>query len=87
MGATVAALTGWYVGFFIGAVVIVIVVTLVAIILRVARKIAIQARLVTLALEDCRVNTLPLWDIQTVNSGVMDINQSAAAARGVLEAM
>lgn len=87
VGMTVAALTGWYVGFFIGAVVIIIVVTLVAIILRVARKIAIQARLVTLALEDCRVNTLPLWDISAVNAGVTDINRNAAAARGVLEGM
>ncbi|MDQ2727148.1 MAG: hypothetical protein M3Y91_04600 [Actinomycetota bacterium] len=84
VGTTVAALTGWYVGFFVAAIVIVIVVVLVAIILRVARKIAIQARVVTLALEDCRVNTLPLWDIQAVNAGVTDINRSAAAARGLL---
>ena len=82
---TVAVLTGWYVGFGIAAVVIVIVVVLVAVILSLARRIGMQAREVTLALEDCRVNTLPLWDIGLVNAAVVDINKSATAARGVLE--
>lgn len=78
--------TGWYVGFGIAAVIIVIVVVLVAVILRLARKIGIQARDVTLALDDCRANTMALWDVQVVNDGVKDINRSAAAARGLLEA-
>lgn len=77
--------TGWYVGFTIAAVIILIVVLLVAIILRLARKIAIQARDVTLALDDCRAHTTALWDVQVVNDGVKDINRSAAAARQLLE--
>lgn len=73
-------------GFGIATVVIAIVVILVAVILRLARKIAIQARDVTLALDDCRENTMALWDVQIVNDGVKDINRSAALARGLLEA-
>ncbi|MDQ6837432.1 MAG: hypothetical protein M3137_03590 [Actinomycetota bacterium] len=86
MVTTVAVLTGWYVGFIITTVIVLIVVILVAIILRLARKIGIQARDVTLALDDCRANTMALWDVQQVNSGVKDINRSAAAARELLEA-
>jgi len=81
----VAALTGWYVGLTIAIVVVVIVVVLVAIILNLARKIAVQARKVTLALDDCRYNTTALWDVQALVSGVKDINKSAAAARELLE--
>lgn len=84
-GFTGGVQTGWYVGFGIAAVVIVIVVVLVAVILRLARKISIQARDVTLALDECRNNTLALWDVQMVNDGVKDINRSAAAARHLLE--
>jgi hypothetical protein len=69
----------------IAIVVVLIVVVLVAIILNLARKIAIQARQVTWALDDCRANTVALWDVQQVVSGVKDINKSAAAAREMLE--
>lgn len=81
----VAALTGWYVGLIIAVVVVAIVVVLVAIILNLARKIAVQARQVTYAIDDCRQNTNALWDVQAVLSGVKDINKSAAAAREILE--
>jgi Na+-transporting NADH:ubiquinone oxidoreductase subunit NqrF len=81
----VASLTGWYVGLIIAAVVVTIVVVLVAIILNLARKIAIQAREVTYAIDDCRANTNALWDVSAVVNGVKNINKNAAAAREVLE--
>ncbi|MHB1533427.1 MAG: hypothetical protein ACYC1D_02245 [Acidimicrobiales bacterium] len=80
------SLTGWYVGFSIGAAVVAIVVILVAMILRLARTIGVQAREVTLALDDCRENTMSLWEVNKVVTGVKDINRSAAAAREMLEA-
>ena len=81
-----ASLTGWYVGFSITAVVVAIVVVLVAIILHLARTIAIQAREITLALDDGRNNTMAMWNVGKVVEGVKDINRSAAAARELLEA-
>ncbi|MDQ6783505.1 MAG: hypothetical protein M3063_08705 [Actinomycetota bacterium] len=85
MVTTIAVLTGWYVGFIIATAVVIIVVILVVVILRLARTIAIQARDVTLALDDCRANTMALWEVQQVNTGVKDINRSAASARELLE--
>jgi hypothetical protein len=81
-----ASLTGWYVGFSVTAVVVAIVVVLVAIILNLARTIALQAREVTLALDDGRANTMALWEVSKVVEGIKDINRSATAARELLEA-
>lgn len=77
-------LTGWYVGFAIAAIVIAIVVVLVAMILGLARRIGVQALEITESLENSRVNTLPLWEVKEVNSGVQSIIQSAATARAAL---
>jgi hypothetical protein len=65
-----AVLTGWWIGMTIGAVVIAIVVVLVAIILGLARRISVQARSITGALNQARLNTLALWDVDRVNEGV-----------------
>jgi len=80
------SLTGWYVGLSIAGAVVLVVVILVATILHLARVIGQQAREITFALDDCRANTVGLWDTQKVVEGVKDINKSAAAARGLLEA-
>ncbi len=80
-------LTGWYVGFIIAAVVIVVVVILVGWILSLARRIGEQARTITLGLDECRINTVALWDVPVVNAAIEDINNSAVAARGVLEGL
>lgn len=80
-------LTGWYVGFIIAAVVIVVVVILVAEILSLARRIGEQARFITLALDESRQNTMALWDVPIINEAIADINNSAVAARGVLEGL
>ena len=78
------ALTGWYVGYVITAVVITIVVVLVAIILSLARRIGVQADQITSALDEARINTLPLWDVDKINGGVRSILKSAQEARAML---
>jgi heme exporter protein D len=78
------ALTGWYVGYVIAAVVITIVVVLVAIILALARRIGIQADQITSSLDEARINTLPLWDVDKINGSVRSITRSAQEARAIL---
>jgi hypothetical protein len=77
-------MTGWYVGYVIAAVVITIVVILVGTILALARRIGVQALQITAALDEARINTLPLWEVDKVNSGVRSIIKSAQSARQVL---
>lgn len=78
------ALTGWYVGYVIASVVIIIVVVLVSMILALARRIGVQADQITNALDEARVHTLPLWEVDKVNRGVRSIIQSAQEARTLL---
>jgi hypothetical protein len=78
------ALTGWYVGYVIASVVIALVVILVAMILALARRIGIQADQITSALDEARINTLPLWDVDKINGSVRSITQSAREARAML---
>ncbi len=80
------SLTGWYVGFAIAAVTISAVVVLVGTILGEARIIARQAVDITEALEESRLNTMALWDVDLVNRSVIGVNRNAAKARAVLEA-
>ena len=77
-------LTGWYVGYVIAAVIITVVVILVGMILALARRIGVQAAEVTAALDEARINTLPLWEVDKINSGVRSITRSAEQARQVL---
>lgn len=78
------SLSGWYVGYIIAGVIITVVVVLVGIILALARRIGEQAALITAALDEARINTLPLWDVDKINSGVRSITRSAQTARQVL---
>ncbi len=78
------SLTGWYVGFAIAAVTISAVVVLVGIILGEARIIGRQAVDITEGLEESRLNTLALWDVDVVNRSVIGINRNAAKARAAL---
>ncbi len=80
----VVSLAGWYVGYVIAAVVITIVVILVGIILGLARRIGVQADAVTGALDQARINTLPLWDVDKINGGIRSIIRSAQEARTAL---
>ncbi len=77
-------LTGWYVGYAIAAVLITVVVILVGAILALARRIGVQASEVTDALDEARINTLPLWEVDKINTGVRSIIRSAEQARQVL---
>lgn len=79
-----AVLTGWYIGFVIALVVITVVVILAGMILGLARRIGVQAEQITSALDDGRVNTLPLWEVDKVNEELRLIIRDAEAARAVL---
>ena len=84
MLAAGAVLTGWYVGLAIGAIVIAIVVVLVAIILGLARRIGVQAEYITQALDEGRINSLPMWEMEKANNGVRNISRYAEQARSAL---
>lgn len=79
------SLTGWWVGYVIALVVLVVVVILVGIILGLARRIGVQALGVVEALDQGRINTLALWDLDKVNGGIRSIINSAEQARAALE--
>jgi len=78
------SLTGWYVGFAIAAVTISAVVVLVGTILGEARIIGRQAVDITEALDESRLNTMALWDVDLVNRSVIGVNRNAAKARAAL---
>ena len=82
-----AVLTGWYIGFVIALVVITVVVILAAMILGLARRIGVQAEAITASLDDGRVNTLPLWEVDKVNEELRLIVRDAEQARAVLGGM
>ena len=84
MLAAGAVLTGWYVGLSMAAVVVAVVVVLVAIILGLARRISVQARSITGALNQARVNTLALWDVDKVNESIRLATMHAQQARSSL---
>lgn len=79
-----AVLTGWYVGFVIGLVVITLVVILAGAILGLARRIGDQAEKVTMALDDARINTLPMFQLAKVNDGLHRITKNEGRAREAL---
>jgi hypothetical protein len=79
-----AVLTGWYIGFVIALVVITVVVILAGMILGLARRIGVQAEAITASLDEGRVNTLPLWEVDKVNEELRLIVRDAEAARAVL---
>ncbi|HVL03800.1 MAG TPA: hypothetical protein VM386_05115 [Acidimicrobiales bacterium] len=79
------SLSGWYVGYVIALVVLVVVVVLVGMILGLARRIGVQALTATQALDEGRINTLALWDVDKINGGIRSIISSAEEARMALE--
>ena len=79
-----AVLTGWYVGYVIALVVIAAVVVLVAIILGLARRIGVQAEYITQALDEGRINSLPMWEMEKANNGVRNISRYMEQARSAL---
>jgi hypothetical protein len=79
-----AVLTGWYIGFVIALVVITIIVILAGMILALARRIGVQAEMITAGLDEARLNTLPLWEVDKVNEELRLIVRNAEQARAVL---
>ena len=80
-----AVLTGWWVGYVLAVVIITVVVGLVAAILTLAGRIGRQAQAITDALDDARLNTLGLWDVEKANAGLRSMVKGAQQARAVLE--
>lgn len=75
---------GWYVGLGIGFVVVAAVVVLVATILTQASRIGSQARDGIERMDEARAATLPVWEIQKINSSTTAIWRAAESARKVL---
>jgi hypothetical protein len=76
-----AVLTGWYVGFVIALIVITVVVILAAIILGLARRIGVQAEAIVGGLDQGRIATLPLWEVDKVNEELRLLVRDAERAR------
>lgn len=79
-----AVLTGWYVGFVIATVVITVVVVLAAIILGLARRIGVQAEAIVRSLDEGRINTLPLWQVDNINESLRRTVRYAEQSRAEL---
>ena len=77
--------TGWYAGLGIGFAIVAVVVVLVAMILMYAARIVDQARDGIERMDGARESTLPVWELQHVNTSITRIWRAAEAARGVLE--
>jgi hypothetical protein len=84
MFGAAAVLTGWYIGFVIALVVITVVVILAGMILGLARRIGVQAEAITVSLDEGRLNTLPLWEVDKVNEELRLIVRNAEQARAAL---
>ncbi|MDQ4044555.1 MAG: hypothetical protein M3173_03785 [Chloroflexota bacterium] len=76
---------GWYLGLAIGFAIVWVVVIVVAAILSRASRIAKQAQEAITALDYGRVTTLPLWDVDQVNSSANAILDRLTEAREALE--
>lgn len=75
---------GWYIGLAIGFIIVVVVVILVGMILMQASRIGSQALDGIDLMDEARENTLPVWDLQLVNSSATSIWKSAERARKTL---
>jgi hypothetical protein len=73
------------VGIGIGFAIVVVVVVVAASILALASRIGAQAREGIVAMDQARVNTLPVWELQKTNVALTGIWRAAEAARHSLE--
>ncbi len=76
--------TGWYVGLAIGFLIVVVVVILVAMILMQASRIGNQALEGIDRMDEARISTLAVWDLQKINTSATAIWRGAEAAREAL---
>lgn len=77
----IAQFGGWYLGMAIATVILVVVVGIVASLLTLATRIADQAIVAAADLDDVRVNTLALADVQRINASALGILDAARAGR------
>jgi len=75
---------GWYVGLGIGFAIVAAVVVLVATILTLASRIGSQARTGIERMDQARATTVPVWEIQKINSSTTAIWKAAESARRLL---
>ncbi|MDQ3738636.1 MAG: hypothetical protein M3337_05650 [Actinomycetota bacterium] len=77
-------MSGWVLGWIIGAAVVVVVVVLLLLLIRGATRAAEKAEAILGALDEAKVNTLPLWEVDTTNQVATRIVVAATAAREYL---
>jgi len=75
---------GWYAGLIIGFVVVAVVVVLVGAILMYASRIADQAKDGIGRMDEARATTLPVWELQTLNTTATGIWKAVESANGIL---
>lgn len=79
-------LFGWWLGLGLGFALVWVVVIVVSAILSRASRIARQAQTILTGLDQGRITTLPLWDIDAVNTSAKAILERVTEAREMLEA-
>lgn len=79
-------LFGWWLGLGLGFAIVWVVVIVVSAILSRASRIAKQAQAILAALDYGRITTLPMWDIDAVNTSAKAILERVTEAREMLEA-
>jgi hypothetical protein len=77
--------TWWYIGLGIGFAIVVVVVVIAASILALASRIGGQAREGIEAMDEARVATLPVWEVQKTNVLLTGMWRAAEAARKSLQ--
>jgi hypothetical protein len=77
----IAQFGGWYLGMAIATAILVVVVGIVASLLTLATRIADQAIVAANDLDNVRMNTLALADVQRINTSALGILDAARAGR------
>ncbi|MEO7398335.1 MAG: hypothetical protein ABIW84_07215 [Ilumatobacteraceae bacterium] len=77
-------MNGWVIGWIIACAVVVVVVLLLLLMIQGASRTAAKAESVLAALDVAKVNTLPLWAVDTTNQVAGRIVAAATSAREYL---
>ena len=76
---------GWIIGWAIGLAAVVLVVVLLVLMIRGASRAADKAEAIVAAFNEAEVNTDGLWNVDMTNRTIVNITNSARAAREYLE--
>lgn len=74
-------MSGWVLGWIIGAGVVVIVVVLLLLMIQGAARAAQKAEAILAALDEAKVNTHALWEVDITNQAASRIVAAATTAR------